>query len=250
MAVKVVAICGKGGVGKTTVSSLIAKALFQKKDRKVLIIDADPAGGLGMALGIKPKRSLSQIRKEVINSIKKRKSDKKDIALMVDYLIMEALTELGNFAFLSIGQPEERGCYCSVNNLLRDSLKFLAQNFDLTVIDGEAGIEQVNRMVMRTVQFLILVSDPSVKGIRVAETIQKLARKISAKNQAGLLLNKIRSEHELKQIRAQTKLNIIGWLPEDNTIRDFDAKGLSFFQLPICPAYKGVVNALKKLEIL
>ena len=247
---KVVAICGKGGVGKTTVSSLIAKALFQKRDRKALIIDADPAGGLGMALGIKPRRSLSDIKNEMIGSIKKGKSDKKDIAFMGDYLIMESLTELGNLAFLSIGRPEERGCYCSINNLLRDSLKALAEKFELTLIDGEAGIEQVNRMVMRAVQFLILVSDPTVKGIQVAQAIQKVARKISPRTKAGLLLNKIRSEEELKQIRAQTKLNIIGWAPEDDTIREFDANAFSFFQLPTCPAYKGVIKALEKLKIL
>ncbi len=247
---KVVALCGKGGVGKTTVSAVIARALSLRKDLRALIVDADPAGGLGMALSVPVKRSVDEVRTDIIRTIKKGESDKRDLAVSVDYLLMEAVTERGNLAFLSIGRPEQIGCYCSVNTLLKNAIELLAGNFDITVIDAEAGIEQVNRNVMSAVDFLVLVSDTSVKGIRVAETIKKVAGEISGQDKTGLLLNRVRSEDEVGEISARTELDIIGWLPEDETIRRFDARELSFFNLPPCPAYNAAVKALEKAGIL
>ena len=287
---KVIAICGKGGVGKTTVSAILAcalsrglaspefwgqtpsaklglrgrgltprgltpattpaQALSTRKGLKVLLIDADPAGGLAMALGISAKRSLNQVRKDTIRAIKKGQRGKKEIAMSIDYLLMEALSEKGNLAFLSIGRPEEIGCFCPVNSLLRSAIEMLADNFDVTVIDAEAGIEQVNRKVMASVNNLVLVSDVSAKGIKVAETIKKVAKKVTGQDAIGLLINRARSEKEISQIRSHTKLNIIGSIPEDETIRKFDSNELSFLNLPPCPAYKAVVKAFENEKIL
>jgi len=247
---KVVAICGKGGAGKTTVSAVFAKALSERNDLRALVVDADPTGGLGMALSIPVKRSIDEVRAETIRAIKTGESDRRDIAVSADYLLMEAISERGNLAFLSIGRPEQIGCYCSVNSLLRDAIEFLVGNFDITLIDAEAGIEQVNRDVMRAVEFIVLVSDTSAKGIRVAETIKKVAEEISGQNKTGLLLNRVRSEDEVREIEARTELEVIGWFPEDETIRRFDAQELSFFDLPPCPASKGVVEALERAKIL
>jgi CO dehydrogenase maturation factor len=115
------------------------------------------------------------------------------------------------------------------------------------VIDAEAGIEQVNRKVMATVNALVLVSDVSAKGIRVAETIKKVAKKVTHTDAIGLLINRARSEKEVSQIRSRTKLRIIGSIPEDETIRKFDSSELSFLSLPECPAYKAVVKAFEKV---
>jgi len=247
---KVVAVCGKGGVGKTTVCAVLAAELLRRKKLKALIVDADPAGGLSMALKIPIKRSIDQVRIETIRTIKKGKRDKKDIALSVDYLLMEALTEKGNLGFLSIGRPQEIGCYCSVNDLLKDSIEILAREFDLTIIDAEAGIEQVNRNVMSAVNYLILVSDTSAKAIKLAETIARVAKKISGQNKAGLLLNRVRSGKEAEGIKSRLKIDLIGWIPEDDTIRRFDADELSFFNLPPCPASQSIISALESAKIL
>jgi len=245
----VIAVCGKGGAGKTTVSAVIARALSEKGGVRSLIVDADPTGGLAMALAIRPKKTLDDIREETIRQIRKGESSKKDLAMSIDFLLMEAVTERGNLAFLPIGRPEETGCYCSVNSLLRDAIELLAGQFDVTLIDAEAGVEQVNRQVMKSVDHLILVADTSAKGIRVAETILKVAGDMAGGIKAGLILNRFRSKDEAEALASATDVPVIGFVPEDDTIRRFDAEERSFFDLPSCPAADAVLAALGKAGI-
>jgi len=145
---KVVAVCGKGGVGKTTVTALLSRLLFEGKNGKVLVVDADPAVGLGMALSQFPDRTVNEVRKEIISTVKEHSTDSLDLAASIDYKLMEIVEELGNLGFLSVGRPEEEGCYCQLNTLLREAIETLSSHFDMTLIDAEAGVEQVNRRVI------------------------------------------------------------------------------------------------------
>jgi CO dehydrogenase maturation factor len=246
----IVAVCGKGGVGKTTVAAVAARELSRLKDVKALVVDADPGGGLEMALSIQPKKTLNDVRKEIIEEAKAGKRDERDLAVSVDYLLAEALTEVGNLAFLSIGRPEDEGCYCKVNVILRDAIEGLAGRFDVTVIDAEAGIEQVNRKVMGEVDYVLLISDTSTKGIRVGETIKQVADRMVKGEGAGLLINRVRDEGAVGTIKASTFLEVIGWIPEDDTVRSFDEEDISFFDLPDCPAVVSIKKALEKVGLL
>lgn len=247
---RVIAVCGKGGVGKTTVSAMLAKRLAEQPDHKALLIDADPAGGLALALGLSAKRSVNQVRQDLIAELKKEKSDRRSLAAGLDYLLFQALEERGRLAFLGIGRPEEEGCYCAVNTLLRESIELLAGNFDRVVIDAEAGLEQVNRQVMSSMDYLLLVSDGTRKGLAVAEALLNLARETKPQLPAGLLLNRVRSETETKELTARSGLPLIGELPEDDTIREYDASARSFFDLPPCPALQALTAALTREKIL
>ncbi|HEY5526001.1 MAG TPA: AAA family ATPase [Candidatus Anoxymicrobiaceae bacterium] len=239
----ILAVCGKGGVGKTTVSAVGARALASRGVRS-LVVDADPAGGLAMALDIEPKKTLNDIRKELIAEIKAGQRDERDLAVSVDYLVAEALTEKGGIAFLAIGRPEDVGCYCKVNVILKDAIEGLGSMFDAVLIDAEAGIEQVNRKVMGSVDYVLLVSDTSAKAVRVAETIKGVADKMVAGEGAALLVNRFRDESEVERVRSETSLDVIGSVPEDDTVRTFDAGGTSFFDLPDCPASEAIDKAL------
>jgi len=250
MSATVIAVCGKGGVGKTTVSAIIAQALSGMSDRKALLIDADHAGGLAMALGIDVVRTVNDVRLDTIGEIKKGETDKRDLAASIDYMLMEAATERGNLAFLPIGRPEEVGCYCAVHTLLREAIELLADKFDVTVIDAEAGIEQVNRNVLGRVDQLILVADTSAKAVNVAQTIRDVAREISDLRHVGLLLNRVRSEDEVKRIMDTTDLKVMGWIPDDDNIRRFDAEQRSFLELPDCPAVSAVMKALNGIGFM
>lgn len=237
---KVVAVCGKGGVGKTTVSALLSRLLSEDGSGKVLVVDADPAVGLGLALNRFPERTVNDIRKEIISAVRERSTDSTDLAASVDYKMMEIVTESGNLGFLSVGRPEEEGCYCQLNTLLREAIETLSSHFDLTLIDAEAGVEQVNRRVMRSVSHLLLVSDTALKAVRVAESIRKVADDAVNYSRLGLLVNRARSEEDARRLAAHTDLPFLGWIPEDDTVREFDAEARSFLELPACPALEAV----------
>jgi CO dehydrogenase maturation factor len=245
----ILAVCGKGGVGKTTISAIGARALLAG-GRKSLIVDADPAGGLAMALGIEAPKTLNDVRKELIAEVKAGLRDERDLAVSVDYLVAEALAERDNLAFLAIGRPEDAGCYCKVNVILKDAIESLGGMFDATLIDAEAGIEQVNRKVIGAVDYVLLVSDTSVKAVRTAETIKDVAGRMIGEVGSGLLVNRARDAAEARQVLSLTTLDSLGWAPEDDTVRRFDAGEQSFFGLPDCPAAEAITSSLEKTGLL
>lgn len=237
----IVAVCGKGGVGKTTVSALLCRLLSVGHDLRILAVDADPAVGLGLALNLFPAHSVNDIRKEIIKGIRGHSTDNTDLAASIDYRIMEILIEAGKLAFLSIGRPEEEGCYCQLNTFLREAIETLSSQFDLILIDAEAGLEQVNRRIMRSVTHLLLVSDTTMKGIRVAESIRRVADEAMDNPKIGLLLNRARGQDDYSRVAGQTELPLIGWIPEDQMVGDFDSAGRSFLEMPACPALDSVM---------
>jgi CO dehydrogenase maturation factor len=251
---KIVALCGKGGVGKTSISALMVRLLSEKNDRKILAIDADPAVGLATALGITVKKTVDDIRKGLIARIQKGDSQGTQETLkLLDYEVFDALEERGGYALLAIGRPEDEGCFCRVNNLLKDIIGDLAVKFDIVLIDGEAGIEQINRRVMKTVDHLVLVSDTSAKSINVANTIASVAndKKAVDYTNIGLVLNRVRSETEARDIGTRTRLDIYGWLADDENIRDFDFKGAPLTGIPgTSPSLGTVSDIIRKMHLI
>jgi len=232
---KIIAFLGKGGAGKTVLSALTAKLLMQKRGRKILLIDADPAMGLSFALGIKNFRTIAEAREELIRSAGKaeKETDKQKLAAMLDYLLLEALTELPDFSFLGMGRKREKGCYCPVNILLRESISALAENFDWIVIDAEAGMEQVSREVTREVSHPIIVTDSSLRGIAAADAISR-ALKMSVQAQpAGVIFNRVQKpDRPLIKLLKESKLSCLGQIPPDENISRFDREGKSLLELP------------------
>ena len=174
----IIALTGKGGVGKTSISATIVKILADEfPGKKILAIDADPAIGLATALSVKPEISLDDIRSEIIGSVED--GDTQNAIELVSesrYKIFQAIVETDRFAVLSMGRPESAVCYCRVNSYLKDVIEMVSRQFDYVVIDGEAGIEQINRRVMQKVSHLLLVTDASRKGLEVIRTIDEVAK--------------------------------------------------------------------------
>ena len=247
----VLALCGKGGVGKTSLSATIVKILSSDSNNKVLAIDADPAVGLSSALGVDVTKTVDDIRNELIRRVESGKTtDKAQMLSMLDYEMFSALEEKKNIAFLAIGRPEMEGCYCQVNHILKDLIASVANNFDFVVIDGEAGIEQINRRVMAKVTHLILVSDASAKGINVAKTIRNVSKTAIDYEKAGLILNRLRSKTEYEKLVIPSELDCLGWVPEDDTIRSYDIAGRSILEINDNPAMQAVKNCLSKVGLL
>ncbi len=232
----IIAVCGKGGVGKTSLSAMTAALLAEDPSNRVLAIDADPAVGLALALGFPALRTIDGIRNDVIARVQEgTREDLEQLASDIDYEVFKALEEKNNLAFLAIGRPEQEGCYCQVNDFLKDVIESISSNFDYVVIDGEAGIEQVNRRVMERVSHLLLVSDRSAKGLAVAGSILGVAVKTIGCDRCGLIVNRVRAGEE-NRITPPPGMPLLGVIPEDDLIRDYDIDGKSLLSLPECPA--------------
>lgn len=233
---KIIALCGKGGVGKTSVSALMIRCLHGQ-GKKVLAIDADPAKGLALALHFQGHKTIDDIRTQFVASLKKnsKRASPKEILADLDYEVLSALEERDNLAFLALGRPEQDGCYCQVNQLLKQIISSLAENFDLIIIDGEAGLEQINRRVMEKVTHLLLVSDLSYKGLQVARAIREIAKDLMDYQACGLLLNKIKNSSDLSKARIPQDIKILGTLGEDGQVHEYDLSGQDFLTLPQGP---------------
>jgi CO dehydrogenase maturation factor len=234
---RLVSICGKGGAGKTAITAMMARALAEGgRAGKLLIIDADPALGQLSALGAKANRTMGQIREEIIRTAQKGNKDAKaELAEKLDYMVFEALSETDQFALLAMGRTETLGCYCPVNSLLRSAIERLSESFDTILVDGEAGLEQINRQVIRRLTTLLIISDATSRGMETAAVIKRMVEeeKIIQCEKMGLVFNRvIGNEDLLRQSAARIGLEIFGFIPQDQQIAEYDLVARPIIELP------------------
>ncbi len=249
---KIIALAGKGGVGKTSLAAVIVKLLVQAyPDKKILAIDADPAVGLSTALGIEVTKTIDDIRKEVILTVEEGNM-KAAIELLGEakYLIYDAIVEADGYAFIAIGRPESEGCYCKINAYLKEVILLLSKNFDYVVIDGEAGIEQINRRVMEKVSHLLLVTDASKKGMKVIQTIRKIADELVMYEQIGAIANRL-PDLSIKDDLDTGDIPILAYIASDRELANFDLHGNNVFYIPDhAKIVQGAREALLSINIL
>lgn len=249
---KILAVAGKGGVGKTSVAACMVRLLTEAyPGSRILAIDADPAVGLSTALGIEVETTIDDIRREVVAAAEDGDS-RTAIELLGEarYRIFDALVETDGFSFIAVGRPEAAGCYCKVNSYLKEVIGILSENFDYIVIDGEAGIEQVNRRVMEKVTHLFLVTDSSRKGTQVVQTIKKVADELVMYEKVGVIANRLPSESVKDEIHAGD-VPCLAYICSDASLAEFDLKGENVFYLPgEAPIVRGVEEALRRMEVL
>ena len=228
----VIALTGKGGVGKTSLSAAIVRVLTQAHpEAKILAIDADPAIGLSVALGGEVKETLDEIRLRVAKDVTEGLQDTQDILAEAKFRIFEAMQEQKGFAFLAIGRPEAAGCYCAINTYLRQVISLLVNEFDYVVIDGEAGIEQINRRVMEKVTHLLCVSDQSRKGIQIISTIKQVSDTLVAADWVGAVLNRVLLPERITEEEIGG-VPLVAVIPPDPAHAENDIEGRSVFELP------------------
>lgn len=229
---KVVAVCGKGGVGKTVASGALIR-IFAERRSNILAVDADPALGLSFILGLQGDiKTLGNVREELIKAARLHK-DPNEIANSTDYLVFESLIETENFTFLAMGRSSARGCFCPINTLLKDSIKNLAQNYDLVIVDAEAGVEQINREVMSVVDCIIVLIDGSQRSLHSMELIRKIVGDLRINARVAVVRNRWKdvSGGNASQLPHFDNL-LTTKIPEDDSLRRNDALGRSIFDLP------------------
>ena len=248
----VLAVAGKGGVGKTSLASVMVKLLVEAyPDKKILAIDADPAVGLSTALGVEPELTLDDIRKEAVEAAESGNAGATvEVLGEARYRIFDAMVEMDGFSFIAIGRPEAAGCYCKINTYLKEVIAQVADNFDYIVIDGEAGIEQINRRVMEKVTHLVLITDSSKKGCGVVKTIKEVADNLVMYDKIGVIVNRVPSEEVLEYMDLGD-IPLLGWIPADANLTERDLKGESVFYIPDeAPIVCGLKDSLVKMGVI
>ncbi len=248
---KIIALTGKGGVGKTSLSAAIVRILTENyPNSKILAIDADPAGGWSVALGVKPELTLDEIRKKVAEDVTGKLKDTQDILAEAKFQLYETMVEKNGFAFLAIGRPEAAGCYCAINTYLRKVIEMLVDDFDYVVIDGEAGIEQINRRVLEKVTHLVCVSDQSRKGLQIIETIKNVADELVMYDKIGLIVNRAPLPDKLTE-KEIGGVPVAAVIEPDNAMTENDIEGRSIFELPTdARILDGARTALHNMDII
>ncbi len=166
------------------------------------------------------------------------------------FRIFDAMVEKDGFAFIAVGRPESEGCYCKVNSYLKEVISILSSEFDYVVIDGEAGIEQINRRVMDKVSHLVLVTDPSRKGTQVIQTIKNVADKLVMFDEAGVIVNRLSDRTHATYIDVGD-IPVLSFIEDDHNLALFDVQGKNVFSLPDhSNVVVGTTEALKKMKIL
>jgi len=235
---KTVAIAGKGGTGKTTIAALLIKFLSQKG--LVLAVDADPSTNLNQALGLslEDNKTVGRIREKMTEDVSKGRFS--PTIAKQEYLfskIMESLVESKGFDLLAMGRPEGPGCYCASNEFLRVSLDKLVKDYkyNYIVMDCEAGMEHISRQTTRDVDVLLIMSDPTIRGITTAARMKELIGELRSKiGKVGLIVNRVKGElsPEIKKAIDEAGLQVIALIPEDPNMAALEMKGRPITELP------------------
>jgi CO dehydrogenase maturation factor len=247
---KLIAVSGKGGVGKTAVATLIILYLAKKDGVSILGIDADPDTNLPEAIGQEINKTVGDVRED-FQKDRSSFSASTDKALLLEYKIMGILSEGERYDLIAMGRSEGPGCYCAVNHQLREIIDVVTKNYDFTVIDAEAGLEHLSRRTIRDVDLMFIVTDPSKKGLHTAKRIKKLADEVDIRcKKTYLIANKIKTEDEqvkLNEYVNELGLEMIGSIPFDDKIESLDFDGKPLINLPDDdPGVQAIENIMRK----
>jgi CO dehydrogenase maturation factor len=251
---KTIAISGKGGTGKSTLSALIVRWLQSNGAKSILAVDADSNVNLNDLLGTELKESVGSIREEM-----RKSADQLPAGMtkqeFLEYKIHTSLVETPDFDLIAMGRPEGPGCYCYANNLLRDILKTLSTNYEWVVIDNEAGMEHLSRRTTQNIDYLFIISDPSARGIRAAGRISRLLSELDTRvGERHLILNRVRESRgksvseRLNPDIEEEGLNLFASVPEDEQLLELDQAGNPVWTIPKeSPVYQAVNAFMNKV---
>lgn len=226
-----IAVGGKGGVGKTTVSALLTLRLAARGVKPVLALDADPNCCLDAALGVKAVSTVGGVRETakqiagagLVVGIAKQE--------LLELKIAESIVETDDFDLISMGRPEGPGCYCYANNVLKATIEKLSSRYPAVVLDNEAGLENLSRRIAPRVDFLVLVTDPSKAGMETIKRLHALSKEMGITyGQLALLVNRSRSgvlSREAQDTALAIRASQVLALPDDPEVADLAEKGMS-----------------------
>jgi CO dehydrogenase maturation factor len=250
---QVIAVTGKGGVGKTTVAALIVRALVEAKQGPVLAVDADPNLNLDAALGVKAEDTVGNVREEGLDRAAALPGGMAK-AEFLQLRIQQALVEADGFDLLAMGRPEGPGCYCFANSILRACVDQIGKQYRYVVLDCEAGLEHLSRRTAGDVDVLILLSDPSVRSLDTVKRVTDLVAELNTHvGRMAFAFTRVSDgiPPELAAAAKDRGLPDPRAIPEDPEVRDLDTRGQPLVGVrPDSPAYTAVKGLLREVGVL
>jgi CO dehydrogenase maturation factor len=257
-----IALAGKGGVGKSTIATMVIKYLVQTQKGAVLAIDADPSSNLYMTLGLPMEWTVGDIREGLLDQVKL--SLQAGGAAMgslpggvtkreyLDYQIRSSIAEGAHCDMIAMGRSEGSGCYCAVNHNLREVVDSISKNYAYVVIDNEAGMEHLSRRTTRDVQVLLVVTDPTQRGLVAAETIAGFRKELGINiERTCLIVNGLRGDTIPAPLQARiNKLDfpLLGTVPHNERMAEFEFSGRPLIELgDDSPVYQAVAAMMQKV---
>jgi len=238
-----IAVAGKGGTGKTTISGLLVRYLVQRDAGKILAIDADPSSNLNLVLGLPLAQSVGDIREEAREGVTQGMSRQDWLA----YAVRMAVEEGDDYDLLAMGRPEGQGCYCAANHMLRTIVDGISAGYDYVVMDNEAGMEHLSRRTTRDVDHLLLVTDASMRGLVAAEAMVGMSKELNINvRNMGLVVNRAQNgmPAAFKERLERMGVPLLAVLPYDAQLVDFDGSGRPLVELPEDTAMSKAVDTL------
>jgi CO dehydrogenase maturation factor len=256
-----IALAGKGGVGKTTIAGMLVKYLINSKEGAILAIDADPSSNLNMVLGLDLEWTVGDIRENLLDQVKSTLTaggaamgvlpggvSKRDY---LDFQIRSSLAEGDRFDLIAMGRSEGQGCYCAVNHNLREVIDSISKNYRYVVIDNEAGMEHLSRRTTRDVQHLLIVTDPTQRGIVAAERIASFRNELDIRiENAYLILNRLNGDipEPLQERIEQLDIPLLGVIPASDEISNMEFSGRPLIELGgEATVYKAVESMMSQI---
>ena len=255
MATHTIAVAGKGGVGKTTTCGMIIDYLCKQKKGPILVVDADANSNLNEVLGVEVETTLGDIREEMARA--EQKGTVPANMTKADYAEMKfnsALIEEDDFDMLVMGRTQGKGCYCFVNGVLKTQIDKYAGNYKYMVIDNEAGLEHISRGTLPHVDTMLLISDCSRRGVQAVGRIAEMIRELELKpGTMKLIINRAPDGKLNAGVQEEIEkygLDLVGVLPQDETVYEYDCDGKPTVQLPDDSAVRTALNEIiKKISL-
>ncbi len=256
-----IALAGKGGVGKTTIAGMVIKYLVNNKMTPILAIDADPSSNLNMVLGLDLDWTVGDIREDLLTQVKQSLTaggaamgtlqgglTKREY---LDHQIRSTLSEGDQFDLIAMGRSEGPGCYCAVNHNLREVIDAISKNYRYIVIDNEAGMEHLSRRTTRDVQHMLIVTDPTQRGMVAAERIAAMRNELDIRiENAYLVLNRLVDgiPQPLQEKIDQVGIPLLGSIPADLDLSALEFSGEPLISLDeTSPVYQSVAGMMGKI---